>query len=274
MPRQVSESIRSYTEKAALREERDMIKALLLVAGGLFSVYGMTVISIIGVGGLFNLFYLVLGIVLIAIGILWRNKKEERRPWQKVFLVISGIAVIIFLVVEAAIIACAVQPADPGADYVILLGTQYRADGPSVDYRARLISAYEYLNDNPGSILIATGGKGNNEPVSEAEGARIFLTARGIPEDRLLLEDRSRNTVQNIRNAYDLLNEKGEDPSRCSVVIVSASYHLLRARLIAEKTGFNVSGTKGSTGLPILMPHFYTREFFAIIKELAVGSII
>ncbi|MBR4797826.1 MAG: YdcF family protein [Oscillospiraceae bacterium] len=244
-----------------------MFRILIITAGMIASLYGATVISIIGTGGIFNFFYLVLGIVLIAIGAFWKTGKSKERKWQKVILILAGLGLTVFLAVEAAIITCSLKETPAGADYVILLGTQYRNDGPSVDYRARLMSAYEYLTENPDTFLIATGGQGDNEPVSEAEGARRFLTARGISEDRILIEDRSTNTVQNIRNAYELLKESGNDPAQCGVVIVSASYHLLRARFIAERIGFYDVGTKGSTGLPVLMPHFYTREFFALIKD-------
>ena len=151
-----------------------------------------------------------------------------------------------------------------------LLGTQYRDDGPSVDYRARLMAAYEYLTGDPECILVATGGKGSNEPCSEAEGARRFLTAIGIREERILIEDRSRNTVQNIQNAYELLTGNGAEPEKIRIVIVSASYHLLRARFLAKQAGFVNVEVKGSTGLPVLMPHFYTREFFALIKDFAM----
>lgn len=248
-----------------------MLKILILAAGIISSLYGVTVLSILGTGGIFNFFYLGLGLFMIAVGAAWKTKAARERRWQKVFLILAGLCAGVFIAVEAAIIACSFRTPPADADYVILLGTQIRADGPSVDYRARLMSAYEYLTDNPGSILVATGGQGENEPVSEAEGAREFLVARGIQEERILLEDRSRNTVQNIRNAYALLTERGEDPSECSVVIVSASYHLLRASFIAENTGFSDIGTKGSTGLPVLMPHFYTREFFALVKDGAAA---
>ncbi|MBP1555918.1 MAG: YdcF family protein, partial [Oscillospiraceae bacterium] len=161
-----------------------------------------------------------------------------------------------------------------GADYVILLGTQMRASGPSVDFRARIESAYEYLTENPESMLIATGGKGGNEPVSEAEGARDYLVRKGIEEDRVILEDKSTNTAENLEFSARILRQLGEDLSTVKVVIVSADYHLCRASYIAEKVGFGDVSCRGSHGLVILLPHFYTRDLIALIKEHIVYGVI
>ncbi|MBQ2085999.1 MAG: YdcF family protein [Oscillospiraceae bacterium] len=251
------------------RNKPDILKTILIIAGAAASLYGLTVISIIGTGAIFNFFYLGIGLFLLAVGSLWKRGRQKKL-WQKVFLIAVCLCGVIFLSVETAIITCSMQQPAPGADYAVLLGTQYRDDGPSVDYRARLMAAYEYLNGDPECILVATGGKGSNEPCSEAEGARRFLTAIGIREERILIEDRSRNTVQNIQNAYELLTGNGAEPEKIRIVIVSASYHLLRARFLAKQAGFVNVEVKGSTGLPVLMPHFYTREFFALIKDFAM----
>ena len=54
-----------------------MFRILIITAGMIASLYGATVISIIGTGGIFNFFYLVLGIVLIAIGAFWKTGKSK-----------------------------------------------------------------------------------------------------------------------------------------------------------------------------------------------------
>ena len=94
---------------------------------------------------------------------------------------------------------------------------------------------------------------------------------KGIGKDRILIEDQSFNTIQNLANARKLLEERGIDEDD-GVVIVSADYHLYRAKYIAEKLGYRNVSCKGGHGLWLLLPHYYTREFFALIKEyIALG---
>lgn len=239
----------------------------MIIAGFICAAYGAGVLSVIGTGALFNYFFLATGICLILFGVFLRKREKGDRSAQflkRAFLV----ALAVFLAVEATITGYSFAGCDSGADYVIVLGTQIRDSGPSVDYRARLDAAAEYMKENPGSTLIATGGKGANEPVSEAEGGIAYLSGRGIEEDRMIAEDMSRNTVQNLVNAVGIIKDLGDDPGETKIVIISARYHLLRARYIAAALGCEDVTCKGSTGLLFLQPHFYAREFFALVKDL------
>ena len=150
------------------------------------------------------------------------------------------------------------------------LSHKMKEDGPSMDYRARLESAYEYLVKNPETKVITTGARGDFEPVSEAKGGADYLIKKGISSDRIIMEDKSYDTLQNLSNAYDLIVKDGKDPKEIKTVIVSALYHLYRASYIAEKIGYRNISCKGGHGLMILLPHYYTREFFALIKEWIV----
>lgn len=243
-------------------------KLIFGAAGTVCLLYGITVISIIGTGDLFSWFYPVLGAVLLAVSVFWPSDQKRGVRGRKIFSAVAAFCAAVFLVTEAGMFACGKMKPESSADYVILLGTQVRPDGPSVEYRARLEEAYAYLLEDPGSMLIATGGKGSNEVVSEAEGARQYLSRKGISEERIILEDRSVNTAQNLTFAAEILKEMGEDPGEIRVVIVSSEFHLLRARYLASRLGFSHVSSTGSRGVAILLPHFYTREFFALVKDV------
>lgn len=249
-------------------------KVLFGSLGLLCALYGCTVLSIIGTRALFNWFYLALGVLLMAIAVIWPGDRNKGRKFRKTVSVTAAVLTAVFLLAEGYIASFAVRGPEAGADYVILLGTQMRTSGPSVDFRARIESAYDYLTENPGSKIIATGGRGGNEPVSEAEGARDYLVRKGISQDRIILEDRSTSTAENLEFSADLLRRMGEDPAKLKVVIVSADYHLCRASYIAGKTGFDDVSCKGSHGLIILLPHFYTRDLAALLKEIFVYDVI
>ncbi|MBQ6560656.1 MAG: YdcF family protein [Erysipelotrichaceae bacterium] len=179
-------------------------------------------------------------------------------------LLMMGIS---FIIIEAIIFSYALKPAENDADYVIVLGSQMREEGPSLDFKARLDSTYDYFIDHPDTMIISTGAKGPSEPVSEGQGGAEYLIRKGVPKEKILIEDQSYNTYQNLENAAKLISQEGEDPSDSRIVIVSASYHLYRAQLLAKKLGFDHVSCKGGHGLLILQPHYYTREFFALIKE-------
>ena len=73
-----------------------------------------------------------------------------------------------------------------------------RESGPRAALKYRLDEAVEYLEDNPKTICIVSGGQGANEPYSEAEGMAQYLKEQGIAASRILLEDKSLNTEQNM----------------------------------------------------------------------------
>ena len=226
------------------------MKTFYRITGLICAVYGIVTLGILGMGGVFNFFFLAAGLFLMALSLLWDRMPVTLKRGVTALTVVLGM---MFLIIEGIIIHDAVSPTGENADYVIVLGARVRKDGPTVDFKARIEAAYRYAHDNERVMIITTGGKGDDEHMAEALVARNYLMNMGIPEARILYEDRSTNTQENIENSR--------------MLIVSASYHLCRARFIADRMGFRNVETLGSNGLMILMPHYYTREFFALIKD-------
>ena len=173
----------------------------------------------------------------------------------------------LFGLLEARIISYSLKQPNTDVDYVILLGSGVSETGPSIDFMARINAASNYLKENPETAVIVTGAQGNNEPVSEASAAREQLLSLGIDAERIILEDQSYSTLQNLQNSRKLIEKEGRTAEDCSIVVVSSAFHLYRARYIAEQIGFRNISCLGSHGLRILDPQYYTREFFACIKE-------
>jgi uncharacterized SAM-binding protein YcdF (DUF218 family) len=240
------------------------MKAFYRITGLICAVYGIVILGILGMGGVFNFFFLAAGLFLMALSLLWDRMPVTLKRGVTALTVVLGM---MFLIIEGIIIHDAVSPASENADYVIVLGARVRKDGPTVDFKARIEAGYRYAHDNERVMIITTGGKGDDEHMAEALVARNYLMNMGIPEARILYEDRSTNTQENIENSRMLIEGRGDDPETAKIIIVSASYHLCRARFIADRMGFRNVETLGSNGLMILMPHYYTREFFALIKD-------
>ena len=95
-----------------------------------------------------------------------------------------------------------------------------------------------------------------------------YLMEEGVEEDQILLEDQSHNTVQNFRYTAQLLEEQGYDLENTQVLVVSNGFHLTRARMLAERTGFEEVSTLAapSSHLPSRLK-MYIREPLALAKS-------
>ena len=164
-----------------------------------------------------------------------------------------------FAVTEARIISCMRTVPEPGLDYVITLGAAVRNGKPTSPLMFRIEKTEEYLAENPSAKAVVSGGKGPAESMSEAECIREYLLEYGIDDSRILLEDRSEDTQENICFSFQLI------PEGSSVGIISNSYHLYRACRIAEENGYKVSAIPAVTLLPLGI-HYTVREFFAVAQ--------
>ncbi len=232
--------------------------------------YGLMILSILGFAGFFNYIWLAAGIFVLLLTLLF---EKLNRTLRMIFTVFIAISLSVFILAEIQIVSFSLKEADPQADYLIVLGSQLRSSGPSVDFRGRLEAAYDYLRANEKTLAVTTGGQGTNEPKAEGEGGAEYLIAKGLSSDRILIESDSYSTAENIQNAIRIIRDSGGDPQSASIVIVSNTYHLLRAKLIASKLGITNVSCTGGHGLRILDPHYFTREFFALIKEWLTGRI-
>lgn len=249
-------------EKTAMNE---ILKYLSFIMGIIFSIYGLLVISLIGRSRLFNFFYLTAGLFLLLFSLIQDQLNKKMVDMINLFLIGTSA---IFIIIEILIISYAHKKTADDARYLIILGSQVRATGPSMDYQARLDAAYEYLLNEPKTIVITTGGKGKSEPLSEGQGGADYLLKKGISSKRIIVEDQSTSTLENLQFARKLIEKDGGDVAKDKIVIVSADYHLYRASYIAEKLAYRYVSCKGGRGLFILQPHYYTREAFALIKEM------
>lgn len=167
----------------------------------------------------------------------------------------------------AMVVACAqTAPAD-GDTPLIVLGCQVFANGPSPMLRARLNRALRYLNDHPNALCVVSGGQGANEHASEAAVMCDWLIARGISPERLLTEDQSANTQENIQNSLELLRAHGVGTS---AAICTDWWHELRARIWTERAGATYFSAPCATYPPLLVV-YYARELCGTVRMVAAG---
>lgn len=145
-------------------------------------------------------------------------------------------------------------------DYIIILGARVKGTTPSLALQYRIDAAANYLKDNQTTIAIASGGKGDGEDISEAEAIKNGLIHHGIEEERIILEDESTDTVENITYSMKLIPD-----SLTTGLIVSNDFHIYRAKLIAKDLGLRLAGLPAETPT-IAIPKSYSREYLAITK--------
>ena len=164
-------------------------------------------------------------------------------------------------------------------DYVIILGARVKGEKPAKSLMERIKAATKYLKKKPEVKVIATGGKGKNEGIAEGVAIKRELLKNGIGEDRIILEDKSKNTVENfrfslekIRNSENGKNKNSENNGnrKIKVLIVTNDYHIFRSKNIARKVGFDnkdyeIYGLPAKTPL-ISIPQSYFREFLSNVN--------
>lgn len=161
------------------------------------------------------------------------SPRRKKRHWLAAALLLLGLGLVLFGALELVI---AVHSRDRVAEYpppkvMVVFGCQMRRDGPSVLLRDRLDTALAYWESHKDIKIVVTGGKGDDEHVSEAQGMYDYLTARGVDGDSIYMEDQSRNTWQNVNYTFALMEREGWNLTD-DVLLVSSGFHLARIELL------------------------------------------
>ncbi len=169
-------------------------------------------------------------------------------------------------------------------DYIIILGCKIKKDGTLYPLlKSRVDKAIEFAKNQKKKtgkdiIFIPSGGKGNDEIISEAEAMKNYLIEQGINKNKIVLEDKSKNTIENIKFSSELINEKG---NKKSIAFCTSNYHVFRAATIASSQGLYIEGI-GAKTKSYYWINAFIREFVATliaekdkhIKTLLVLTII
>ena len=228
-------------------------------------------IALVGFGTWFFLIWGGIGVFFLSNSIIFNKEKMNKANTGWIKGICMGIfcaAVLLFFCVEGLILSQYHAQAAPGADYVVVLGARWKSTGPSEVLRRRLVQAADYLAGNPDAKVIVSGGQGENEIMTEAAGMRDYLVKMGIEESRILVEDQSSNTYENLVFSGQFL-----DIQRDSVVIVTNNFHMFRALSIAQKQGYaHVEGLAADSVFG-MAPNNLLREFLGVLKDFWVGNL-
>jgi len=161
-----------------------------------------------------------------------------------------------------------INTADYTEDVVIVLGAGIRGEEVGAHLARRLDTAADYLSRNPDAVVIVCGGLGAGELITEAEAMARYLIRYGISPERIIKEDRSTSTYENLTFAREILNEYF--PNGFRAVLVTNDFHIYRAVSLARRAGLYVNRLGASTPLSAL-PANYLREMTAILNMWLFG---
>ncbi len=177
-----------------------------------------------------------------------------------IVLLIIGLGVLSFINYN---MVKAMNDSPKNGENMIVLGCKLHGERPSEMLVDRLNVAKNYLNKNKKAICVVSGGQGADESVPEAVAMKKWLMENGIDESRILVEDKSENTYQNIKLSMELLNDV---ESTEKVAIATDGFHQFRAQIIAETWGITTKAVNAKTN-PEYVPTFWVREWFGIVKD-------
>ncbi len=150
---------------------------------------------------------------------------------------------------------------------VVVLGCKVRGTRPSRMLIRRLEAAQAYLEENPDVLCITTGGQGAGEDVPEGQAMRDWLIGHGIAAERIIAEDTSKDTQENLEHAAAILQEQGLGER---VVIITDGFHQYRASLLAKRAGLQSESVCAKTN-PLYVPTYWVREWMALFQLLVLG---
>ena len=129
------------------------------------------------------------------------------------------------------------------ADAIVVLGAAQYDGRPSPLFAARLDHAIDLYQRGFAGHLIVTGGKQEGDRTTEAASARAYAIGKGVPDDAILDEDRSRTTLQSIRGVAAVMR----DEDLHTAVFVSDPSHMLRVLRMASDEGIEAYGSPTRT---------------------------
>ena len=152
------------------------------------------------------------------------------------------------------------------AEAVVVLGAGLSGEQVTPLLASRIdrgIEAFDYLRGrgaNP--LFVLSGGKGDDEVISEAEAMARYAREHGVPDDRIVEEDTSTTTEENLRNTVEILHARGIASS--SLAVVTSNFHVLRTASLTRRIGVPAQVVGAHTAFYYL-PAGFLREFVATL---------
>ena len=222
---------------------------------------------------------------------VWNSIDVSQYETIQEFLYLSGIASVVASAISFAVAlfvgtclcawgASRHVPSQP-RDYVAILGCGLRPDGsptPLLAGRVDAALAFARTQEAAGMeapVLVPSGGQGADEVWSEAEAMRRYLASQGADESRIVLEDRSTNTRENLRYTAEIVAREAQaaGQERPRVAFATTNYHVFRGYIYAHDAGLDAEGISAPTKI-WFWPNAFLREFVGVLAARALRILL
>lgn len=209
------------------------------------------------------------GMLFFGVLVLWgifgprlraAAKKKKGFKVLRIILITGYIMFCSLFAVESVFMIDAAMKTPEPDSTLIVLGCAVYGETPSQVLTLRIEAAAEFLNENPDSVAVLSGGQGENEDIPEALCMYRELVDRGISPDRLYMEDKSTNTRENIAFSAEIIEREGLSQN---IAVVTNNFHLYRATLSVKEIYDECATVSAYTPLPLL-PTYVMREYLGI----------
>ena len=212
--------------------------------------------------------------------ILYRKGVFERFP-RKLFAVLKGIYcfglcfyVASFLFLCGFIASNSINETPPQElpkeTVFVTLGAKVSADKtPGIVLRRRLTRTAELMTSCPDALCIVSGGQGSNEPISEAQCMRDFLLERGISADRIIMENKATDTIENLKYTSKIIEERGLEDYR--VAFVTSKFHTPRVQFLCSRMDIDGEFYGAPDSTPFMLYITLVREYMSYCKLFLWG---
>ena len=267
---------------------------LLFILGILCGIYGTVVIFMAGFLELQNYIWYVFAFVFFALGKLFKLYLNKRIPLWSVVSVytLATLGILIFIITVVIIRLSLPKNDEPGLDFLIVLGSKPDMEKNGSEAKYRLDKAIEYIEENPYTMLIISGGITRDGKIEAIEMAD-YLIENGIDRDNILVEIESHNTRENLIYSKALIDKYNEDMKRNTNLIIindigpvlevedrpqtigvlTNDFHIFRSMQAAKKIGYTQVFPISARSNKVLYLHMMMRETFAILKYKFLGYI-
>jgi uncharacterized SAM-binding protein YcdF (DUF218 family) len=234
-----------------------LARGLLLVAGAALTANAawLAVTANLTVG---TAMVALLGLGSLAYG-LWFDRLRRLR-------VLTAVALVLVLGVVVLASFLTSYGTDDNATYdenaVIVLGAAVHGRELSNTLVGRLAVTVAYHRRSPSALIVVSGGQGLQEEIPEAVAMRQYLLEHGVPDDHIIVEDRSTSTEENFRNTRQLLDQRLTPGYK--VAFVTDEFHVYRAGRIAAAAGLTATHVSSRTPW-YFWPANYLRETLAVV---------
>ena len=248
------------------RKSKMTIRYVILAAEIFFLLLFIIPIPIINEG---NSAGIVLCALLIAVTVKFGSFcRLISKLWGKVPTRVLVITAAVFLAagfIYAGILSFKMYRAQENApddtELIVVLGCQVKGTRPSRMLRRRLDVTLEAMEKHPDAVCVVSGGQGYGEKISEAKAMHDYLISKGADESRILMEDKSTSTFENIKFTFEMTDQLGYGRD---ITIVTDGFHQYRASLIAKQEGAGRITAYSAHTEPRYLLTFWVREWLGL----------